>query len=159
MDLWKKIVIGYYLLIVSFTLGLVSIGGSKFDDSSFQRIITVFSIAIVPVALSAIRTSDFWRDDPNSVSNATRIHAEEMARVKQAHEKEKSESEEMYAEQMSYAETISSKTIADQKQKIADMTAAHAAEIKKERDDYLTKLAQAARAAKQVPRCDPTLLG
>ena len=162
MTTLKTIIASVFIALMVATFTVAILGATnvlKLQEGTLLSFFLVLGLELSAVITAVFRTQDFFKDDPNSVANLKRNHLEELARQKKAHATEKLELEEGFSEQMSYAETISKKTISDQKQKIEEMASAHAAEIKKMKDDYMMKLAQAARAPKQVPRCDPTLLG
>lgn len=85
MTLWKKIVIGYFILLLSaFVMAafLHGYGVREVRPGTFETMITFFSIAVIPVVVAAIRTTDFFRDDPNDVARLKKTHAEEIQRIR-----------------------------------------------------------------------------
>jgi hypothetical protein len=71
MTLWKKIVIGYFIFILTIFVAVVLLHGYSIlpaQPGTFETLITFFSIAVIPVIVAAIKTTDFFRDDPESVA-------------------------------------------------------------------------------------------
>jgi hypothetical protein len=71
MTLWKKIVIGYFIFILTIFVAVVLLHGYFIlpaQPGTFETLITFFSIAVIPVIVAAIKTTDFFRDDPESVA-------------------------------------------------------------------------------------------
>jgi hypothetical protein len=91
MDTWKKIVISYYIILVSTTFAVVILDGLEkidFIEGNITLIITIFSVALAPVAMSALRTKDFWKDDPESVRRIKKDHAKEISDLRKEHSEE-----------------------------------------------------------------------
>lgn len=102
MNTYKKAVVIYYMVIVA-----IAVGMAFHDSVTFERLITVLSVAIIPVILTALRTTNFWHDDPNAVAKLKKDHAETIA-----------------------------KSEAIQQKRISDITAAHAETIKKLKEEH-----------------------
>ena len=78
MELFKKIVIVYFILLLStFVVTVLLHGFSIFEvrPGTFETLITFFTIAVIPVVVAAIKTKDFFRDDPNSIASLKEHHA------------------------------------------------------------------------------------
>ena len=77
---------------------------------------------------AVFRTQDFFKDDPNSVANLKRKHAEEITKI----QKEKTDTE------------------SGLRAEIVGLKSSHAAEIKNSKDEYMMSLAKASRRPTQV---------
>lgn len=86
MTFWKKIVVGYFILLLTvFVLSafLHGYGIREVSPGTFETLITFFSIAVIPVVIAAIRTTDFFRDDPNDVARLKKEHAKEIRDIRE----------------------------------------------------------------------------
>lgn len=82
MNTYKKVVVIYYMVIVA-----IAVVMAFYDTIAFERLITVLSVAIIPVVLTALRTTNFWHDDPNSVAKLKKEHAEAVVKAEAAQQK------------------------------------------------------------------------
>jgi uncharacterized membrane protein YdfJ with MMPL/SSD domain len=79
MDTFKKIFVSIYalLVVVAFTFTLLDGAGViALKEGSLQRALNVLGVSLIPVVVAAIRTKDFWKDDPSSIANLKRQSAE-----------------------------------------------------------------------------------
>ena len=112
------------LVVATFAVALLGATGVlTLQDGTLQSFFLVLGLELCAVITAVFRTQDFFKDDPNSVANLKRKQAEEIAKI----QKEKADAESVL------------------RAEIEGLKSSHAAEMKKAKDDYMMKLAQASR--------------
>lgn len=84
MTTFRKAIIVFYMVLVAsvFAIPLLDgLGRISIKDGTSWLLAQIVVATAVPVALAAMKTTDFFRDDPNDVSRLKREHAEQMRKA------------------------------------------------------------------------------
>jgi hypothetical protein len=94
MTAYRKFFIVFYCLLVVVAVAITVAGGQSngiISEGTATRVLTVLSVALIPVIIAAINTKDFWKEDPDDVSRLKREHRAEIAYLQALHLKKEEE--------------------------------------------------------------------
>lgn len=81
MTSFRKAIIAFYMVLVAalFAVPLLDgLGCIRLKDGTSWLLAQIVVATAVPVALAAMKTQDFFRDDPNDIARLKKDHAEQM---------------------------------------------------------------------------------
>ena len=83
MTSYRKAIIVFYILLVIVLIAFALLDGAsiiKLKDGTSLLIMQIAIATAVPVAIAAMKTTDFFREDPIDVARLKRDHFEAMAK-------------------------------------------------------------------------------